>query len=104
MGIRLGISVAGVVLGNQLIDADGTTFQLMTTSSEQAWGKILWLTLQGDLSLRILNLETLGNVWADLTYGIYLGGIVLGLVILQAVAANGLVLLAAWRAGKPSRY
>jgi hypothetical protein len=72
-------------------------------STAEGWGRTLLLTLQGDLGLRLLNLETLGNLWSDLENGIYIGGVVLVGVILMAMIANGLVLFAAWRAAKPAK-
>jgi hypothetical protein len=103
MGLRVGITLAALFYGNRIIGPLGTTSNIIEISSDQAWLRTLLLVTQGDLSLRILNLETLGNLWADLENGIYLGGIVLALVVAQAVIANGMVLFAAWRSGKPSR-
>lgn len=103
IGARVGITGAALFFGNQLINPQGVTDRIVGMESERAWLRILLLATQGDYSLRILNLETLGNIWADVRYGVYLGGIVLAVVVVQAVLANGMVLLAAWRASKPER-
>lgn len=104
MGARIILTLGAVIQGNQVVNANGTTPAILENSTEQAWAQVLLLSTQGDLSLRLLNLETLGNLWADLDNGIYLGGVVLAVVMLQAAVANSLVLLAAWRAAKPNRY
>jgi hypothetical protein len=101
--IRVVLTVGALILGNDIVTGQGTTPRIVDMSTPEAWGRVLLLTTQGDYSLRLLNLETLGNLWADLKDGIYLGGIVLGLVMLQAVIANAMVLFAAWRAARPGK-
>ena len=101
---RIVVTGAALVFGNDIVNASGSTIAITEMSSTEAWGRVLLLATQGDLSLRLLNLETLGNLWADLSNGIYLGGVVLVLVIVQAIVANAMVLFAAWRAARPARY
>jgi len=101
---RMVVSLGALLLGSEIINANGTTATIVDMPGGEGWFRTLWLVFQGDLSLRILNLETLGNLWADLPSGIYLGGVVLGGVLLQALLANGMVRFAAWWASRPSRY
>lgn len=103
MGFRLITSFSALLLGREILQAHGTTPQIIEMSSTEAWARLLFLSNQGDLSLRLLNLESLGNIWADVDEGIYLGGAVLALVLVQAILANLMVLFAARRASKPSK-
>lgn len=100
---RAALTLGSLLLGSQIVDANGTTEKIIGMGTGEGWLRLLLLTSQGDQSLRILNLETLGNIWADLENGIYIGGIVLLLVVIQAMLANGMVLFAARRAAKPSK-
>ncbi len=104
VGGRLLVTGWALFLGEAILGPNGTKPEIVEMSTTEGWARTLYMTLQGDLGLRLLNLETLGNLWADLENGIYLGGIVLAGVILMAMAANGLVWLAAWRAAKPTRH
>lgn len=104
VGGRLLVTGWALFLGEAILGPNGTKPEIVEMSTAEGWARTLYLTLQGDLGLRLLNLETLGNLWADLDNGIYLGGIVLAGTILMAMLANGLVLLAARRAGKPTRH
>jgi hypothetical protein len=69
----------------------------------EAWTRLLFSALEGDMTLKLLHLETLGQVWAEVDYTVYVGGVLLGILLLEAAIANGLVLFAAWRAAAPSR-
>lgn len=103
MGLRIAVTVGAVVLGSKIITADGTTAEILDMSTQEAWARTLFMTLQGDTALRLLHLETLGNLWADLQNGIYIGGVVLAGVVLTAILANAMVLFSAWRAHKPGK-
>jgi len=103
VGMRILITLGALYAGAEIMDANGTTAEIANMSNETAWLQTLFLTIEGDLSLRILHLETLGNLWADLDDGIYLAAIVLVLVITKAAIANALVLFSAWRVGKPAK-
>ena len=103
MLVRLGISIAALVLGGQILDATGTTENIIEMPASEAWARLIALFSQGDLSLRILDLEVLGTIWADIDEGIYLGGVVLLVIVVQALITNGLLWLAARRAGKASK-
>lgn len=104
VGGRLLVTGWALFFGEAILGPNGTKPDIVDMSMEEGWARTLFMTLQGDLGLRLLNLETLGNLWADLENGIYLGGIVLAGVVLMAMLANGLVALAAWRAGRPTRH
>lgn len=103
MMLRIIISISALFIGNEIITSTGTQPDIVDMPAAEAWTRTLMLSLQGDQGLRLLNLEMLGNLWADLENGIYIGGIMLGGVVVMAIIANLLVLFAAWRAGKPGR-
>lgn len=103
VGGRVLITGSALFLGDSILGPNGTKPEVVDMSTAEGWGRTLLLTLQGDLGLRLLNLEALGNLWSDLENGIYIGGVVLVGVILMAMIANGLVLFAAWRAAKPAK-
>jgi hypothetical protein len=103
MGVRAALSFVALQSGGLIISANGTTPEIIDMSAAEAWGRTLLMATQGDWSLRLLSLETLGNLWADLDEGIYLGLVILGLVVVQAVLANLLVIWAAHRIKRPAR-
>ncbi len=103
VGGRILVTASALFLGETILTANGTKPEIVEMSTTEGWVRTVFLTLQGDLGLRLLNLETLGNLWADLENGIYLGGVVLVGTILMAVIGNGFVLFAARRAAKPAK-
>lgn len=103
VGGRILVTASALFLGETILTANGTKPEIVEMSTTEGWVRTVFLTLQGDLGLRLLNLETLGNLWADLENGIYLGGVVLTGTILMAVIGNGFVLFAARRAAKPAK-
>jgi hypothetical protein len=103
MAGRAVLTLGAVYWGSTILDANGTTSQIVEVSGAQAWLRLLLLATQGDQSLRLLSLESLGTIWADVPNGVYIGLVVLGLVILQAVAANLFVLFAAWWSARPGK-
>lgn len=103
VGGRILITGIALFLGNMILNANGTKPEIVDMTTAEGWTRTIFLTLQGDLGLRLLNLETLGNLWADLENGIYLGGVILAAVVIMAMIANSLVLFAAWRAAKPTK-
>lgn len=103
VGGRILVTASALFLGETILTANGTKPEIVEMSTTEGWVRTVFLTLQGDLGLRLLNLETLGNLWADLENGIYLGGVVLVGTILMAVIGNGFVLFAARRAAKPAQ-
>jgi hypothetical protein len=102
MMLRVMVAGYSLYIGNTIIGPNGTKPEIIEVSAGFAWFRTLLLAIEGDLSLRLLNLETLGNLWADITNGIYLGGVILVLVLIQAIVANLMLLFAAWRAYKPA--
>lgn len=103
VGLRLAITVSGLIVGNTVINNEGLlpdVFEMETTS---AWTRILFVSAEGDMGLRLLRLDTLGQIWADVENSVYIGAAFLGLVLAQAVVANIVVLLASWMAARPAR-
>ncbi|MFP4324292.1 MAG: hypothetical protein ACLFTK_17685 [Anaerolineales bacterium] len=104
IALRGVVTVSALFLGTQILTANGTTAEIIGMPSAEAWARILFFSNQGDTSLRLLDLEVLGNLWGpDLEYGIFIGAAVLLLVVAQAALANLMVIYAAWRAGRPGR-
>jgi hypothetical protein len=101
---RLAVSIASLYVGAQVIGFDSTTTTIYQEDSTAAWARILLLATQGDYGLRLMNLDTLGSLWIDVSEGVYLGGILLGLVVLIAVLSNLLVLAAGRRAARPGKF
>jgi hypothetical protein len=100
---RVAISGLALFLGWQILDSNGTTAEILNLGQLEASARLIFLATQGDLSLRLLDLNILGSIWADVPDGFYVTASILAWVVLQAFVANGLVHLAAWRAGRPSR-
>jgi hypothetical protein len=103
IGVRLAITMAAIVAGGTVFEGDlGVTTELAELSDTQAGYRLVFASSEGDMMLKLLNLDTLGQVWADVHYAIYIGAALLGVVLVQALIANVLVLLAAWWAARPS--
>lgn len=100
---RVLISIGALVSGIELLEPTQTAPEIADLSTSEAWARILLLATQGDWSLRLLNLNVLGGIWADIENGIYLGGVVLGIMLAMSLLSNLIVLFAAWRVSKPSR-
>jgi hypothetical protein len=102
MMARIVLAGVALYLGNTIIGPNGTKAEIIELSAVDSWFRTLLLSAEGDLSLRLLNLETLGNLWADISSGIYLGGVMLIIVLVQAIVANLMLLFAAWRSFQPA--
>lgn len=110
VGLRLGITASGIVVGDTIFRdvGGGVTPELaeLASASEtetEAWARLLFSSVEGDQMLNLMHLDTLGLVWTDVEYGIYIGAIMLGIVLFQAIVANVLVIFAAWRATRPTQ-
>ncbi|MBI5931670.1 MAG: hypothetical protein HY862_20340 [Chloroflexi bacterium] len=97
VGMRILLSIFALSLDDKLFEG------ALDMGRYEAWGRLLFSALEGDMALKLLHLETLGQVWADVDYTVYVGGVLLGIVLIEAALANGMVLFAAWRATKPTR-
>lgn len=107
VALRLGLTAGSIFVGNSIFEdvGMGVTPELAEISvdnSTDAWYRILLSATEGDQMLKLLHLDTLGQIWADVDYGVYVGGIMLGLVLVEAILANAIVIFAAWRASKPT--
>lgn len=102
IGLRLATTIGSLVVGNTVFSETGVSNDLATLDRNTAWYRLLFSSAEGDMMLRLFHLDTLGQIWADVSYTIYIGGVMLLVVLVQAMIANGLVLYAAWRATKPS--
>ena len=105
IGLRLATTAGTLILGEEVYEkTTGVTTKLATLEGTEAWYHLLLPAIEGDMMLKLLHLDTLGQIWADVENTIYTGALVLGIIILQAILANALVLFAAWRATKPTAY
>ena len=73
------------------------------SSGAGTWRDHLFLTLGGDQGLRLMDLRTQFEMWADVEYGVLVGGLALAAVFGLALLTNGLLHLAARRASMPGR-
>lgn len=108
-GLRLLLTVGGVVLGDTVFETVGggvtpELAEINADNSTDAWFRLLFSSSEGDQMLNLLHLDTLGQIWADIDYGVYIGVIMLGIMLAQAILANVIVIFAAWRASKPTNY
>ncbi|PJF41976.1 MAG: hypothetical protein CUN55_10760 [Phototrophicales bacterium] len=107
IALRLLITVGSILLGNSVLENIGLGVkpelaEIANENTVDAWYRLILSSAEGDQMLKILNLDTLGQIWADIDYGIYLGAIMLIVVLVEAILANMLVIFAAWRASKPT--
>lgn len=98
IGLRILQTIFAISLDDRLFEG------ALDMERTEAWARLLFSALEGDMALKLLHLETLGQVWADVDYTVYVGGVLLAMVLVEAAIANGLVLFAAWRATKPTRH
>lgn len=104
IGLRLGTTIGAILVGNTVFADTGVTAELINLESSTAWMRLLFSSAEGDMMLRLFDLDTLGQVWADLENSIYIGAVMLGIVVVEAIIANVIVLYAARRATKPTSF
>lgn len=107
IGLRLGLTAVGIVAGDAVFFnvGDGVKPELADlaeNNNPEAWARLIFSSSEGDQMLNLMHLDTLGQIWTDLDYGIYIGAAMLGVVLLQAIIANAAVLFAAWAATRPT--
>lgn len=90
-------------VGQATLDGSDPFYTAGTLSTTETWGNLLILGTFGDLGLRFMDLRTFLQAWTDVEYGVLLGAVILGVVMLQAVVTNSLLLWAAQRASRPER-
>jgi hypothetical protein len=103
MGLRVVITAAGLVIGDNLITETGVSPEVIDMTTGSAWAQLLFFSIEGDMGLKLMELDTLGEIWADVENGIYLGGVFLAIVLLYAIVSNLIVLLVARLAARPSK-
>lgn len=103
IGLRLAISVSALLIGTTIFEASGgVTLDLYQMETSRAWYRLMLTSLEGDMGLKLMNLETLGQIWADVKNSVYIGGAMLVAVVVLGLIADGLVRFSAWRATKPT--
>lgn len=98
IGVRILLTIFALSVDDPLFEG------ALDMDRSEAWGRLLYSALEGDMALKLLHLETLGQIWADVEYTVYVGGVLLAIVLIEAAIANGMVLFAAWRSVKPARH
>ncbi len=97
---EIGLMGLALAVGQSALDRELTTHVSETT---HPWGILLGLGAWGDQGLRFMDFHTLLRTWLHLPYGVYLGLALLGIVILQAVITNLLLLWTCRWASRPAR-
>jgi hypothetical protein len=67
------------------------------------WMDLMLMGALGDQSLRFMDLRTFLQTWADVHYGVLVGGALLVAVLAQVGLTNALIDVAARRASRPRR-
>lgn len=84
-GTRILLAVLAFVVGGQAF----AMAPWMTPA--KVWAGVLLQSLAGDQGLRLLDLEESGLLWVDLSYGILIGPVLLGLTLVQMWLAGRMV-------------
>ncbi|MCI0712851.1 MAG: hypothetical protein L0154_22030 [Chloroflexi bacterium] len=103
IGIYLALVFVGVTFANEQILERTQSLTQQDFSDTQGWGSLMLMALAGDMGIKLTELETQGQIWADFEYGIYFGAIYLAVVVIAGSIANALVVISAKRAAKPTR-
>lgn len=99
--IQLGLMGLALFAGKGVLDGESTA--LAGHSDVGRWVALLGLGAWGDQGLRFMDLHTLLRSWREVTAGIYVGLALLGIVALQAMATNALLIWVSRRASRPAR-
>lgn len=67
----------------------------------EKWASVVFMGVAGDQGLRLMNLETVFRTWADIEYGIWIGAVLLGAVVLVFAITQFLLWWAVRRASSP---
>lgn len=103
LALELGIFLAALVAGLDVIDADPGSRALAAMSPGERWARLAFMGSFGDQGLRLMDLETTFQTWTDVEYGILLGAGLLGAVAIIVLATNGMLWWAARRAAHPAQ-
>jgi hypothetical protein len=107
---RLAVLIAEIALvalalqsGWHALDNNSLPPTPVKISTPNQWAGLLLLGTVGDQSLRFMDLETYLQTWADVDYGVLLGGVLLLGVAVEIVLIKGLLALGARWASRPLR-
>ena len=101
---RLAVVIGeGFGFGLALLAADVNSRTSWTTSNTGSWRDHLFFALGGDHGLRLMDLRTQFEMWADVRYGVLVGGLTLIAMIVLALLTNNLLHMAARHASLPGR-
>ncbi len=103
IGIHLALVFVGISLGDEHILQQTQAITPTTLDSQDGWSSLMLMTLFGDMGIKLTELETQGQIWAQLENGIYLGGIYLAAIVVIGLVSNIVVVVSATRAAKPTR-
>ncbi|MBN1202993.1 MAG: hypothetical protein JXJ20_14175 [Anaerolineae bacterium] len=92
-----------MVLGWTALESSPHATLYSPFSPETRWWFVLFMAVGGDLSLRLLNLETASQMWVDVDYGIVLGPVILGVVLIEVLITMGMLRWVVWQMLRPAR-
>ncbi len=85
-------------LGFSVITGDPNSTSYASMSMHERLSSVFFMAIMGDQSLSLLDMETYFQVWADVDYGILIGGALLVVVLIEAALTMGLLAWSARRA------
>jgi hypothetical protein len=99
------VAVFGLALraGHTVLDGDPLALAAGDGSMAARWMDLMLMGALGDQSLRFMDLRTFLQTWADVHYGVLVGGALLVAVLAQVGLTNALIDVAARRASRPRR-
>lgn len=101
--VEVALAVLALQLGWDTLEHNPLPPAPVEISPSNQWAGLVLLGTVGDQSLRFMNLDTSLQTWADVDYGVWLGGILLLIVIVEIITIKGLLILATRRAARPLR-
>jgi hypothetical protein len=102
--LRLAVVIGQwLAFGLALLATDVTSRTSWYTSDAGTWRDQLFLALVGEQGLRLMDLRTQFEMWADVEYGVLVGGLALVSVFVLGLLTNALLHLAARHASQPGR-
>jgi hypothetical protein len=89
--------------GKRLLDGDPAALVAHNIPAAERWIRLFGMGVVGDQGLRLMDLETYLQAWADVPYGVMIGLALLAAVLVQVMITNGLLILAGRWAARPGR-
>ena len=110
VAVRFALLIAEIMLVTLALQKGWNTLQYnplppapIAISTPNQWIGLVLLGTVGDQSLRFMDLDTTLQTWADVDYGVWLGGVLLLIVVAEIVAIKVVLIAAARRAARPAK-